>query len=293
MTVNRSQSPTAAGGQTLAVTQMKTIFLITITFLIRISPLSGQTIIDEISFHESNYFYLDINTQERLFTRKNISNTKISSVYIVQTSGKRDFDGNAEIRDTLYRYDFDSLGRIKSGYQYYNKRFAPLFIDTDERNLYGISKKIDTTITIYKIYKGDTSHIIEKTFSKGNLIHHTQNPTESHLKGITCLTGEYIDRKYSYDSLNRITVLCVPSERFCAEIEYIELGAIIKSYDTKSNMILNSDSFYLSESKTHRKIAGRNIYIDKTLENGLILYMTVLEGTFPQKISYYEFEYQY
>lgn len=272
---------------------MKTVHVISAIFFICIKPVSGQTIFDEISFHESSYFYLDINTQERLFVRKNIANTKVRSVYIVQTSGKRDFDGNAQIRDTLYRYKFDSLGRIKSGDQYYDKKFSPLFIETDDRNILGLSMERDTTITIYKTYQGDTSHIIEKTFSKGNLIHHTQNPTQSHLKGITCLTGEYIDDSYSYDSLNRINMIGVHSERFCTKIEYVELGAIIRSYDTKSNTIINSDSIYFLQSNTQQKIAGRNIYIDKTIENGLILYMTVLEGPFPQKISYYEFEYHY
>jgi hypothetical protein len=272
---------------------MKTALIISVIFLICINPISGQNILDEISFHESSYFYVDIHTQERLFVRKNIANAKVCTVYIIQTSGKRDSDGNAQIKDTLYRYEFDSLGRIKSADQYYDKKFSPLFIETDDRNLLMISKERDTTITIYKTYQGDTSHIIEKTFSKGNLIHHTQNPTQSHLKRITCLTGEYINNSYSYDSLNRINMISVRSERFYTKIEYVELGAIIRRYDTKSNAIINSDSIFFLQSNTQQIIAGRNIYINKKIENGLILYMTVLEGPFPQKISYYECEYHY
>ena len=282
-----------SGTSWLAVIHMKTVLFVTVTFLICINPMLGQTILDEINFHESSYFYLDINTQERLFQRNNIAQNKVRSVYIVQTFGKRDVDGNAQFKDTLYRYDFDSLGHIKIGYQYYDKKYTSLFIDTDDLTL-SLSNSIrDTSITIFKISHGDTTHIIRKTFKNGNLIHHIKEPTEKYLKEISCLTGEYIDSKYSYDSLNRLTMESEFIAAFYLTIEYQDFGAIIRTFNSKSKVLMGTERIYINSSATRQQVAGRNIYIDKTVENGLVLYITVLSGTFPHSINYYELEYQY
>jgi hypothetical protein len=241
--------------------------------------LFGQTILDEINFNERTYFSIDQTNQARLFSPIEIAQEKVKSAYILKTSGKRDADGIAQKIDTLYKYDFDSIGNLKACFNYSSRKSEPIRV---ERNL------LDTTIKTYGIYNRDTIHVFKTTYRNGNIIHHSKRPTTYHY----CLVGEEIeDSNFEYDSLNRLVFQKHYRHPDYIRIQYSDLGATIRTYNIGNDSVVKVDKAFVNTTPKLVQITSEQIQISKHTENGLLFYMTVLMGKFPENIEHYEFEY--
>lgn len=232
------------------------------------------------------------NFEKTVFDSIAIRKKKITKVYVIETSGKRDANGFAEKRDTLSIYNFDTLGHIIAK----NTRRDSALVKI---NL----TAVDSTIMEYILRNYgvgmDTALVVKKVYLKnGKLIEEELTPTEFHKQAMSCITGDNYHYKYEYDKYGRIVYYQDLKYWYYKRVHYTDYGKKVETYDFKNSTLLDTE--FILINKVHDLLndtwttteTNRTKQVSKSYVDNLLKIETIVTIDFFPTVKYIEYEYE-
>lgn len=280
-------------------------------------------------YFDSNMRYeYSINStgNKNLFDTIEMKRRKFKTIYLVETSGEVDVDGNAAYQDTFIVYHFNQSGRPmdETHFEYdafdnsnYKKPYIINFNEKPQRSDSTLtntvlSKTGDSTIYHYAIWKFengyDTARCFKTVYDKNkNVLEYEHTSTKIYFTVVDCAVGAFKRRKYRYDDKNRLIYVewfshkvgtyGLSTEWESAEyinISYPFYGKLIETYDSKTNTLKDSEVVLIND------INGVITTTDKTmqvttypLEDGSKLIGNVMiVNMVNEQVQHFEFRYK-
>lgn len=273
-----------------------------------IAPTAFSQTLNDVPEVKLNLHSKDI---VQLFNLSEIKAAGFRKAFLVKTWGYRDAEGNAEHKDTIRVYGFNSEGQPEMVYWYSSIHRVKLDTIFPKKEVHGFS--YDSVLTS-KTNSGsgtkmiqhllwshedrlDTAFIIRTVFNKnGQLIEKQVMPTKFLRKFVDCWVGEPpYHFKYNYDEKGRTILVENIIEKEYHVISYPRSGEEMITYDSQTRKEKCRTFTMILDNEWQRTITNDDVQLIVTkLEKGsqLVSAVTVVPNLCFASPSYFEFFYE-
>lgn len=230
--------------------------------------------------------------EKQSFDVEAIKKNNYTRVYVIETSGKRDVDGFAEVRDTLNIYYFDIFGHVITEHREKDSSITKVTVSEKDSTVFeylfrNIRDHIDTAFILRRVYT-----------KKGELIEHQLTPTNFYLRNTECATGAFHHYKYDYDESGRLIYYYDLRYWYYRRVHYTDYGKKVETFDFETNKLLDTEHVLVSKINDLANNTltitetNRTKQVSKSYSDNLLTLETIVElGYFPY-IKYIEYEYK-
>lgn len=300
--------------------------LTTIVLAFFVAECLGQPV--KWSFNSNMKYEYSINStgNRNLFDTTEMKEKKFKTIYLVETSGAVDEDGNAAYQDTFTVYHFDNSGKpldeihFESGAigdSNFRKPYVINFNEKPERSDSTLTKTViskngDGAVTHYTIWKFENGYDTaqsDKTIydMNKNVLEYERTSTKRYFTAVDCAVGAYRRSKYRYDDKNRLIYVewfshkagtyGISTEWESEEyinISYPFYGVLIETYDSKTKSIKDKEAVLINDVDGVITTTNKSMQVTTyPLESGSKLIGNVMIVNMDsEQVQHFEFRYK-